>query len=177
MSIFPVDAMALLLMMGRAVMGLRNGAPRQLLALAGGALGELLGCMVVWGVLYQWVYGHADIAARVAWLGGDQGVVVALLTAVVVMGVNTLLLRSPQVAQHFEGRPVSGISRGVGGLLGMACAVRQLFFAVLLMGTISLSGQPWWQHAMLRSWLQPGADYLAAHLGMDRMAAGAAHDE
>ncbi len=67
MSVSPVDAMVLLLVAGRAVMGLRNGVPRQLLALMGGALGELLGCMVVWGLVYQLIYGHAGIAAAAAW--------------------------------------------------------------------------------------------------------------
>lgn len=177
MSVSPVDAMALLLVAGRAVMGLHNGVLRQLLALTGGALGELLGCMVVWGLVYQLIYGHAGIAAGVAWLGCDQGVVVALLTAITVMGGNTLVLRSPPVARRFEGRPVAGISRGFGVLLGMACAIRQLFFVVVLMGTTSLSGQSWWQHAALRTWLQPGADDLASHLGLDMVAVGNAHHD
>lgn len=164
-SFSPVDLAAFLLVVARATLGMRHGAPRQLLALLGGAVGEFLGLVLVWRLVYQWIYGHTRIAAAAAWFGGNQGVVVALLTAVVVMGINTLVLRSPPVARWLDGRPVpTGVSQAMGALLGAACAVRQLFFVALLMGATSLSGHSWWQDAALRAWLEPGIQRLAAAL-------------
>lgn len=161
----PVDLAAFLLVAIRATLGVRHGVMRQLLALVGGAVGEFLGLMLVWGWLYRWIYGHTRMAAAVAWLGGDQGVVTALLTAVVVMGLNTLVLRSPPVARWVDGGALTtGVSEVGGALLGAACAIRQLFFVALLLGATSWSGHLWWQEAALRHWLEPAIQRLAAAL-------------
>jgi uncharacterized membrane protein required for colicin V production len=162
-----LDGAVLLLVAGRAIMGLRNGAARQLLVLVGGALGELLGCLVVWGMLYTWIYGHVGLGAEASWLGGDQGMAVAVLTALVVMSINTFVLRSPFVAQRFSGKPMRPNSRIMGFMLGLTCAGRQVLFLMLLAGTTSVPGHTWWREAFVVHRLGPVAARLAALLGWE----------